>query len=188
MTRGKAQGQICPGKKYMLRIINAALNEELFFKIAGHSLTVVEVDATYVKPFKTGTIFITPGQTTNAILEADLGTGNYLMAASPFMAEPVPIDYTAATATVHYSGTQSSAATTLTDLPPRNATPLATAFVDSLKSLNSQRYPARVPLTVDHSPFHNGPRLQPLCYLHPWIAKSCVLQQHLIHQARDLAP
>ncbi|XP_027089678.1 laccase-4 [Coffea arabica] len=140
-----------PGKKYMLRIINAALNEELFFKIAGHSLTVVEVDATYVKPFKTGTIFITPGQTTNAILEADLGTGNYLMAASPFMAEPVPIDYTAATATVHYSGTQSSAATTLTDLPPRNATPLATAFVDSLKSLNSQRYPARVPLTVDHS-------------------------------------
>lgn len=140
-----------PGKKYMLRIINAALNEELFFKIAGHNLTVVEVDATYVKPFKTDTIFITPGQTTNAILEADLGSGKYLMAASPFMAEPIPIDNTAATAAVHYSGTQTSVATTLTDLPPRNATSLATTFVDSLKSLNSQQYPARVPPTVDHS-------------------------------------
>ncbi|PON62805.1 Copper-resistance protein [Trema orientale] len=30
------------GKTYLLRIINAALNEELFFKIAGHQVTVVE--------------------------------------------------------------------------------------------------------------------------------------------------
>ncbi|KAL3518087.1 hypothetical protein ACH5RR_020676 [Cinchona calisaya] len=140
-----------PGKKYMLRIINAALNEELFFKIAGHNLTIVEVDATYVKPFKTDTVFITPGQTTNAILEANLATGKYLMTASPFMAEPVPIDTLAATATVHYSGTESSVSTTLADIPPRNATPLATAFVNSLKSLNSEKYPAKVPLKIDHS-------------------------------------
>ncbi|KAJ6909728.1 hypothetical protein NC652_020646 [Populus alba x Populus x berolinensis] len=33
------------GKTYLLRIINAALNDELFLKIAGHNITVVEVDA-----------------------------------------------------------------------------------------------------------------------------------------------
>ncbi|KAM0046931.1 putative laccase [Helianthus debilis subsp. tardiflorus] len=53
------------GKSYMLRIINTALNEELFFKIAGHKLMVVEVDAVCVKPFKTNTIVITPSQTIN---------------------------------------------------------------------------------------------------------------------------
>ncbi|CAN1824032.1 LAC10 [Linum perenne] len=36
------------GNTYMLRLINAAVNEELFFKIVGHKLTAVEVDATYI--------------------------------------------------------------------------------------------------------------------------------------------
>ncbi|CAI9106920.1 OLC1v1006168C2 [Oldenlandia corymbosa var. corymbosa] len=140
------------GKKYMLRIVNAALNEELFFKIANHKLTIVEVDATYVKPFQTETIFITPGQTMNAILDADLGTGNYLMAASPFMEEVhVPIDNRTATATLQYSGTNPSEPIKLTDIPAQNDTSVATSFVDSLKSLNSQEYPARVPLNIDHS-------------------------------------
>lgn len=53
----------------MLRLINAALNDELFFSIANHTLTVVEVDAVYVKPFETETVLITPGQTTNALLK-----------------------------------------------------------------------------------------------------------------------
>ena len=57
-----------PGKTYLLRIINAALNDELFFSIANHSLTIVDVDATYVKPFDTKTLIITPGQTTNGLL------------------------------------------------------------------------------------------------------------------------
>ena len=33
------------GKMYLLRIINAALNDELFFAIDNHTLTVVEADA-----------------------------------------------------------------------------------------------------------------------------------------------
>ncbi|KAJ7961444.1 Laccase [Quillaja saponaria] len=53
------------GKAYLLRLINAALDEELFFSIANHMLTVVEADAVYVKPFETSTIVIAPGQTTN---------------------------------------------------------------------------------------------------------------------------
>ncbi|KAL9320025.1 hypothetical protein ACSQ67_011864 [Phaseolus vulgaris] len=140
-----------PGNTYLLRIINAALNEELFFKIAGHELTVVEVDAVYTKPFKTDTIVITPGQTTNVLLTAKHAAGKYLVAASPFMDAPIAVDNKTATATLHYSGTLSSSLTTLTSLPPKNSTILATSFTDSLRSLNSKKYPARVPLKIDRN-------------------------------------
>ncbi|XP_014516886.1 laccase-4 [Vigna radiata var. radiata] len=140
-----------PGNTYLLRIINAALNEELFFKIAGHELTVVEVDAVYTKPFKTDTIVIAPGQTTNVLLTTKHSAGKYLVAASPFMDAPIAVDNNTATATLHYSGTLSSTLTTLTSIPPTNSTLLATTFTDSLRSLNSKKYPARVPLKIDHN-------------------------------------
>ncbi|XP_039136095.1 laccase-22-like [Dioscorea cayenensis subsp. rotundata] len=139
------------GKTYMLRVINAALNEELFFKVAGHQLTVVEVDAVYTKPFKTDTILIAPGQTTNVLLTADQGAGQYLVTASPYMDAPIAVDNKTATATVHYTNTVSTSAITTTNPPPQNATPVASNFIDSLRSLNSKRYPAKVPLKVDHS-------------------------------------
>ncbi|XP_059430345.1 laccase-4-like [Corylus avellana] len=140
------------GKTYLLRIINAALNEELFFKVAGHQLTVVEVDAAYTKPFKTDTIVIAPGQTTNALLTTDRRTGKYLVAASPFQDAPaIAVDNKTAVATLHYSGTLSSTATTLIAPPPQNATPVASKFTNALRSLNSKKYPARVPLKIDRS-------------------------------------
>ncbi|KAJ6984563.1 hypothetical protein D5086_017817 [Populus alba] len=142
-----------PGRTYMLRIINAALNEELFFKIAGHQLTVVEVDASYVKPFKIDTVVIAPGQTTNVLVTANRGSGKYLVAASPFMDAPIAVDNVTATATLHYSGTLASTITTLTVPPAKNATPVATNFTSALRSLNSIKYPARVPLKIDHSLF-----------------------------------
>ncbi|KAB1224305.1 Laccase-4 [Morella rubra] len=141
------------GKTYLLRIINAALNEELFFKIAGHKLTIVEVDATYVKPVKLDTILIAPGQTTNALITADQNSGKYMVAASPFMDSPVAVDNLTATATLHYSGTLASTPTTLTTPPPQNATAVANKFINSLRSLNSKTYPAQVPSTVDHKLF-----------------------------------
>ncbi|PIN02033.1 Multicopper oxidase [Handroanthus impetiginosus] len=140
-----------PGKTYLLRIINAALNEELFFKIAGHKLRVVEVDATYVKPFDADTILVAPGQTTNALLTTNLDIGRYLIVASPFVDSPIRIDNTTATATLHYAGTAASTTTVLTDPPPHNATAIATNFTNSLHSLNSAAYPCKVPLKVDHS-------------------------------------
>ncbi|MBA0745184.1 hypothetical protein Gogos_007770, partial [Gossypium gossypioides] len=140
-----------PGKTYMLRIINAALNEELFFMIAGHQLTVVEVDATYVKPFKTDTIVISPGQTTNVLVTTHRRAGKYLVAASPFMDAPIAVDNLTATATLHYAGSLTSAATTLVSPPPKNATSVAANFTNALRSLNSKKYPAKVPLKIDHS-------------------------------------
>ncbi|KAJ6851005.1 laccase-4-like [Iris pallida] len=144
--------QVDSGKTYMLRIINAALNEELFFKVAGHKLTVVEVDAAYTKPFATSTVLIAPGQTTNVLLSADQSAGRYLVTASPFMDTPiVAVDNKTATATVHYANAVSTSAMTTTLPPPQNATPVASSFVDSLRSLDSGTYPAKVPRTVDHS-------------------------------------
>ncbi|XAR68850.1 Laccase [Bertholletia excelsa] len=141
------------GKTYMLRIINAGLNEELFFKIAGHNLTVVEVDAAYVKPFTTDIIVVAPGQTTNVILAAEHHAGKYALATSAFMDAPIAVDNITATAILYYSGTLSSAPTTFTATPPQNATPVYDKFTSSLKSLNSKKYPARVPKTIDHSLF-----------------------------------
>ncbi|KAJ0718903.1 putative laccase [Helianthus annuus] len=39
-----------PGETSLIRVINAALNQQLFFTIANHKLTVVGADASYVKP------------------------------------------------------------------------------------------------------------------------------------------
>ncbi|KAE8099255.1 hypothetical protein FH972_017251 [Carpinus fangiana] len=138
------------GKTYLLRLINAALNEELFFKIAGHTLTIVEVDATYVKPVKLDTIVIAPGQTTNALVTAEQNSGKYLVTVSPFMDSPIAVDNLTATATLHYSGTLATAPTTITSPPPQNATAVSNKFNTALKSLNSIKYPANVPTTVDH--------------------------------------
>ncbi|XP_038685610.1 laccase-4-like [Tripterygium wilfordii] len=141
------------GKTYLLRIINAALNDELFFKIAGHNLTVVEVDASYTKPFQTDTIFIGPGQTTNALLTADKDTGKYLITISPFMDTTVAVNNLTAFAFLRYKGTPAFPPTTLTSTPPINATAITTKFINSLRSLNSEQYPAKVPITIDHSLF-----------------------------------
>ena len=114
---------------------------------------MVEVDAVYVKPFKTDTILIAPGQTTNVLLTTSKSAGKYLVTASPFMDSPIAVDNVTATATVHYSGTLSSSPTTLTLPPPQNATTIANNFTNSLRSLNSKKYPALVPTTIDHHLF-----------------------------------
>uniref|UniRef100_A0A2P2IRF7 Laccase n=1 Tax=Rhizophora mucronata TaxID=61149 RepID=A0A2P2IRF7_RHIMU len=141
------------GKTYLLRIVNAALNDDLFFKIAGHNLTVVEVDASYTKPISTDTIFIGPGQTTNALLTADRSIGKYLMTISPFMDTVVAVDNVTAAGFLRYKGTLQFSPPVMTNTPAMNATPMTRSFAAKLKSLNSKKYPANVPLKVDHSLF-----------------------------------
>ncbi|KAG8371469.1 hypothetical protein BUALT_Bualt13G0090800 [Buddleja alternifolia] len=140
-----------PGKTYLLRIINAAWNEELFFKIADHKMRVVEVDASYLKPFDTDTILVAPCQTTIALLTAHFTTGRYRIVASPFMDSSVEVDSRTATSVLHYTGMLPSTSTTLVDPPPRNATQIARKLMQSLRRLNSIKYPCTVPIKVDHS-------------------------------------
>ncbi|CAK9185322.1 unnamed protein product [Ilex paraguariensis] len=151
--------KVKPGKTYLLRLINAALNDELFFSIANHSLTVVEADAVYVKPFKTSTVLITPGQTTNVLLKTNHHTPNatFLIAARPYATGPGAFDNTTTAGILEYHQPSSSSNTKKNiklallkpTLPVFNDTTFATNFSKKLRSLATSKFPANVPKTVD---------------------------------------
>ncbi|GLJ19496.1 hypothetical protein SUGI_0352120 [Cryptomeria japonica] len=144
-----------PGKTYLLRIINAALNGELFFDIANHQMTVVEVDALYTKPLQTKSVVIAPGQTTNVLLFTNKKTGRYFMAARAFQDAPLPLNNQTATAILQYVGTTitNSSFITMPKIPSINDTLFASNFRNSLRSLNSIKFPAKVPKSVDRHLF-----------------------------------
>ncbi|KAJ1424939.1 Multicopper oxidase, type 1 [Sesbania bispinosa] len=92
------------GKTYLLRMVNAALQDILFFAIAKHQLTVVGTDGNYVKPLKVDYLTISPGQTMDVLLEANQSPlDHYYMAAKVYSsAIGVPFDNTTTTAIVQY--------------------------------------------------------------------------------------
>ncbi|KAI3472764.1 hypothetical protein Pfo_031280 [Paulownia fortunei] len=138
-----------PGKTYLLRIINAALNDELFFAVANHSLKVVEIDAVYTKPFTTTAIMIAPGQTTNVLITADQvpdSTGMFVMAARPYLTSY----QTSTTITKSQRNKPPMPPFTLPqNLPALKDTPFATQFLNSLRSLGTKDYPCKVPKNID---------------------------------------
>ncbi|CAM8894890.1 unnamed protein product [Rhodiola kirilowii] len=142
------------GKTYLLRIINAALNDELFFAIANHTMTVVEIDAVYTKPFTTNAILLGPGQTTNVLVQATQASGRYYMGARPFMDAPLTVDNKTAMAIFQYKGVPNTVFPVVPFLPLPNDTSFALNYTAKLKSLNSKNYPANVPLSVDRHLFY----------------------------------
>ncbi|PKA66575.1 Laccase-11 [Apostasia shenzhenica] len=142
------------GKTYLLRIINAALNDELFFSIAGHNMMVVEIDAVYCKPFTTAALLIAPGQTTNVLFRSDQPPGRYFMAARPFNDAPIPVDNRTAAAILQYQGVPPSVIPSFPRLPSPNDSHFARAYNAKLRSLNSPLFPANVPQTVDRRLFY----------------------------------
>lgn len=147
-----------PGKIYMLRIINAALNDELFFAIANHTLTVIDIDAVYTKPFTTTAIMITPGQTTTVLLTANQfpdASGMFAMAARPYLTSFFPFDNSTTVGFLQYKNMgnfgkiRSPYNLQLYNLPKMEDTAFATKFSDSLRSLASSQYPCNVPKTID---------------------------------------
>lgn len=142
------------GKTYLLRIINSALNDELFFAIAGHKMTVVEIDAVYCKPFTTQALLIAPGQTTNVLVRADQSLGRYFMATRPFMDVPIPVDNKTATAILQYLGIPNTVMPIMPQLPASNDTDFASSYNDKLRSLHTPQFPANVPQTIDRHLFY----------------------------------
>ncbi|KAL3639456.1 Laccase-7 [Castilleja foliolosa] len=144
---------VVQGKTYLLRIINAALNNQLFFKIANHKLKVVAVDASYTNPYVTDVIVVAPGQTTDVLLTANQNPAQYYMAANAYAsASGVPFDNTTTTGILLYSGSTSSRPIMPT-LPPFNDTPTAHKFFSNLTGLVTSPFWIPVPRQVDEHMF-----------------------------------
>ncbi|KAJ0979586.1 hypothetical protein J5N97_015060 [Dioscorea zingiberensis] len=148
-----------PGKTYMLRMINAALNNQLFFKIAGHIFTVVAVDASYTMPYTTDVLVLAPGQTVDALLVASAPPGRYYMAASAYISATgppnSPFDNTTTTGILQYKYVHvpsSSATPIMPAMPDFNDTPTAHNFYSSLTGLFRPGM-LPVPLHVDERMF-----------------------------------
>ncbi|CAN0903902.1 LAC3 [Linum grandiflorum] len=146
---------VVAGETVLLRIMNAAMNQELFFSVANHKLTVVEADASYTKPFTTSVIMVGPGQTTNVLLKADQTSGRYYMAARAYQtAQNAAFDNTTTTAIFEYKSKKgrdsSSAPPVLPQLPAFNDTNTARTFTSQVRSLKSN---VNVPKKIDKSFF-----------------------------------
>ncbi|KAK9727220.1 hypothetical protein RND81_05G266400 [Saponaria officinalis] len=151
-----------PGKTYLLRLINAALNDELFFSIANHTMTVVEADALYIKPFETDTLLITPGQTTNVLLKTKPNPSHttYLMGLRPYFIGSGTFDNTTAAAILEYKASSNTSSANknvtvkdLPRLPSINDTSFVTNFTRRFRSLNTAKFPVNVPQSIDKHVF-----------------------------------
>ncbi|OMO97394.1 Multicopper oxidase, type 1 [Corchorus olitorius] len=142
------------GKTYLLRIINAALNNQLFYKIANHKLTVVALDASYTTPYVTDMVVAAPGQTIDVLLTADQPVGSYYMAARPYAsAAGAPFDNTTTRGILVYDGAPSSATPLMPVLPAFNDTPTAHKFYSNIIGLVNGPHWVPVPLKVDYNMF-----------------------------------
>ncbi|RVW81883.1 putative laccase-9 [Vitis vinifera] len=148
------------GKTYLLRIINAALNEALFFSIAKHKMTVVGTDGSYTKPLTQDYITIHPGQTYDVLLEANQHPDHYYMAAKTYssapttsnalaaLAAPNAFDNTTTTAIVQYRGYYTpSSPPSLPDFPAYNDANASVQVMAGLQSLANVEHPCNVPLS-----------------------------------------
>ncbi|CAL5331845.1 unnamed protein product [Camellia sinensis] len=136
---------VVPGKTYLLRLINAALNMENFFAIANHKLTIVEADAEYSKPFTTDRVMLGPGQTLNVLVTADQPIAQYSMGMGPYMsARNVPFQNITSIAYFQYLGATANSLALPAPLPSFNDNLAVKTVMDGLKSLNSVNVPKEI--------------------------------------------
>nr|QCZ35191.1 laccase 24 [Salvia miltiorrhiza] len=142
--------KVDPGKTYLLRIVNADMNEILFFGVARHHLTVVGTDGCYTEPLTRGYIAISPGQTMDCLLRSDQPPARYYMAACPYVnGAGISFDNTTATAILRYAGSSRHTPPEFPKLPSPNDTSAALNFTYSIKSLISKLHPIVVPQKIN---------------------------------------
>ncbi|CAL0318038.1 unnamed protein product [Lupinus luteus] len=131
------QLDVIPGKTYLLRLINAGLNTENFFAIANHTLTIVEADAEYTKPFTTDTVMLGPGQTLNVLISADQPVGKYSMVAAPYKSGRfIQYQNISAIAYFNYIGAAPDSQYLPAKLPEPDDKLAVKTVMDGLRSLN----------------------------------------------------
>ncbi|KAI8007122.1 Laccase-8 [Camellia lanceoleosa] len=144
---------VARGKTYLLRVINAAMNNQFFFKIANHKMTVVAVDATYTTPMVTNFIVIAPGQTIDALLTADQPAASYYMAAHTYISSEGVPDATTSTTGIIVCENAMSSTPRMSVLLAFNDTTTAYKFYISLTALVNAPHWVPIPLNVDEHMF-----------------------------------
>ncbi|RZC86334.1 hypothetical protein C5167_007521 [Papaver somniferum] len=143
------------GETYLLRLINAAINNQFFFNIADHKFIVVAIDASYTEPYHTDVVVFGPGQTTDILLKTDQPIGDYYIAASPYVSAmyPAPFSPIATTGILHYIGgttsISSASAPKMPILTAFNDTQTAYKFHGELTGLKNGPFFVKVPRNVD---------------------------------------
>nr|GEU40307.1 putative laccase [Tanacetum cinerariifolium] len=147
---GTTRIQVESGKTYLLRMVNAAMNNIAFFGVANHSLTVVGTDGAYTKPLTSTYVAISPGQTLDILLEANQPRNHYYIASKLFNAQRgSTFDNTTTTAIVEYAGNYTATSPPIFPvLPAFNSSNASFNFTASLRSLASAEHPIDVPLTI----------------------------------------
>lgn len=149
---------VASGKTYLLRIISAVLNADMYLSIADHNMTVVGMDGSYVKPVTTNYIMLSPGQTIDVLVTADQSVGRYYIATHQYSSDSLTVvnyDHMNATAIIEYTGNY-----TMTDplypfatLPGYKDNAAALEFTDKIRSLANEEYPVSVPQNVSRRMF-----------------------------------
>ncbi|XVF29911.1 hypothetical protein REPUB_Repub16aG0011300 [Reevesia pubescens] len=138
------------GKTYLLRVINAGMQDIYFFSIAKHNFTVVASDASYTKPLTRDFMAISPGQTIDVLLLANQQPDHYYMAAKVYIAvQGAAFDNTTTTAILQYNGNYTPSSPPLfPNLPRYNDTNASFNFSGSFRSLADKNHPIHVPLEI----------------------------------------
>ncbi|EOY20474.1 Secretory laccase, putative isoform 1 [Theobroma cacao] len=68
---------------YLLRMVNAAVNETMVFSIAFHSFTIIGQNGAYTRRSFSNSLRIAPGQTLDVLFCANQNLGHYNMTARP---------------------------------------------------------------------------------------------------------
>ena len=145
--------QVEYGETYLLRLVNAVMNVELYFAIAQHNLTVVGLDGSYLKPVATDFVMISSGQTMDILVTANQPLGRYYMAARQYDSvrfDVTDYDKTNATAILEYRGNYTYSSTPIfpSSLPTYEDFDSAINFTHRFRSLASQNHPVNIPKNI----------------------------------------
>lgn len=204
LWHGNADTTIVPihsGETNLLRVINAALNQPLFFTVANHKLTVVGADASYLKPFTTKVLMLGPGQTTDVLITGDQPPSRYYMAARAYQsAQNAAFDNTTTTAILEYKspnhhnkhshhhakGVKNKTKPIMPPLPAYNDTNAVTAFSKSFRSPRKVEVPTEIDqslfftvgLGIKKCPKNFGPKR---CQVLDYSPNSIIMHQFNLH-------
>ncbi|KAK3334531.1 Cupredoxin, partial [Neurospora tetraspora] len=113
---------LTPGKKHLLRLINASVDNSFTISLVGHNFTVISTDLVPITPVVRSKLFMAVGQRYDVIVEANQAVGNYWLNATLEAAGNCGTSQNKfPAAIIQYSGASSTA------LPTNKGTPVTAA-------------------------------------------------------------